>query len=87
MTAPAFDLLSLRPADTPEYMTPAWLGLIRFALGDDDMLALFRVDTGETWKPASDPLGAMIDKATGADVAFLRKFVLWVNETLWGPLS
>jgi hypothetical protein len=88
MTAPEpLDLESLRPSDTPEYMTPAWLGCIHFALGNEGIVAEFRADTGEKWSPGATPLDRMIDEATGADRDFLVKFIEWANVNVWGPLE
>ena len=41
------DLNALRPADTPAYMTPAWLGCISWALGEKEVVTAYREDTGE----------------------------------------
>jgi hypothetical protein len=77
----------LRPSDTPEYMTPAWLGCISFALGQPELLQAFRADTGNHWTPASTGIDRLIDQATGADWQFIEAFILWVNDNVWGPLD
>ena len=77
----------LRPADTPEYMTPAWLGCISWAIGNEDLIAAFREDTGITWKPGHTPIDRMIDEATKCDEHFAEAFVRWVNVNVWGPID
>lgn len=82
-----FDIMALMPEDTPAYMAPAWLGCIHWAVGNDEIMAAFRAETGNAWVPASDGLGRLIDEATGADVAFFTAFVQWVNVNVWGPID
>lgn len=79
-------IIRLLPSDTPEYMLPAWLGCISFALKQPEMIAAFRKDTGNLWKPGTG-LDKMIDEATGADWHFIKAFVLWANVNVWGPLD
>lgn len=78
---------TLRPADTPAYMTEAWLGCIYWAIGTADIVARFREDTGNRWEPARTPMERAIDEAAGADLAFVKAFVEWVNANLWGPVD
>lgn len=78
---------ALLPADTPEYMLPAWLGCIRYALGNPEIVAAFRHATGNKWEPGKTPLDRMIDEATGADRAWVEAFVRWVNVNVWGPID
>jgi len=80
-----FDINKLRPKDTPEYVTPAWLGSIRFALGKPEIMQAFTEDTGVAWVPARSPIDKLIDEATGADVNFLKAFIRWHNKHVWGP--
>jgi hypothetical protein len=77
----------LMPADTPSYMAPAWLGLIDFAIQEPAVVAEFRRQTGNNWKPSADPFVTMVDEATGADKAFIEQFIGWVNVNLWGPID
>jgi hypothetical protein len=81
------DIEALRPADTPAYMTPAWLGCIHWALGNDEMVAEFREDTGNGYRPPKNAIDAAIDKVTGADRDFLVDFIKWANVNVWGPLD
>ncbi len=83
----AADLHALRPADTPAYMTDAWLGCVRWALGEPEIVEAFRGDTGMTWRPATTPIERSIDEATGADWAYLKAFIKWANVHVWGPIS
>ena len=82
-----FDALSLMPDDTPDYMAPAWIGLIEWAIGEKEIVACYRKETGDTWEPGQTPLEQKIDAACGADRAFMKRFILWVNENLWGKID
>lgn len=81
------NILSLLPSDTPEYMAPAWLGAIHYALGQPEIVERFRQDTGNKWSPGKTAFDKAIDKATGADEAFFVEFIKWANVEVWGPLS
>lgn len=80
-------ITDLKPADTPDYMIPAWLDCISFAIGKPEIVAAFRADTGEQWQPGCTGLERMIDEATGADRHFLEAFIKWANVHVWGPLD
>jgi hypothetical protein len=82
-----FDIVAMKPADTPDYMIPAWLACIAWALSEPGALAQFRADTGNSWTPPRTGIDAMVDEATGARDAFMRQFVVWVNEKVWGPID
>ena len=84
-TAP-FDLLALRPADTPAYMTEAWLSCLVWVARNPGALEAFVHDTGCTWTPGRSPLERMVDEATGRDRAIVEAFVRWVNVQVWGPI-
>ena len=85
MTHESFDILALRPADTPEYMTPAWLSCIWSVANEPNAAKLFLADTG--MKLSHTPIDQMIDQATGMDRKILEAFILWVNRTVWGPID
>lgn len=63
------DRPSLMPADTPDYMAPAWASCMQWAIGEPDILAAYRAETGDRWEPGKTGLDRMIDKACGADRA------------------
>lgn len=84
---PAIDLDALRPADTPAYMTPMWLGCIHWAIGEPEIVACFRADTGLTYQPGRTGIERMIDEATGIDREFIEAFIRWVNVNIWGPID
>lgn len=75
------------PADTPEYMRPAWIGCLHWALGNDEIIAAFRAETGNRWTPGRTGIDRMIDEATGADRKFFEDFVAWFNCSIWGPMD
>lgn len=81
------DVMSLKPADTPDYMAPAWLGCIGFAARDAGICATFEAETGKRWTPPRNGMDAMIDAATGADWAYVKAFIEWVNVNVWGPID
>ena len=66
------------------YLHPAWFGCLHWALGNAEMVAAFREDTGHAWTPGRTPLDRMVDEATGADKAFLEAFAAWMNANVWG---
>ena len=78
------DLLDLKPTDLPTYAIPAWLSCLRYTLGLEDVISTYRLETGDTYKPPHNPLDAMIDQASGRDWQFLKNFVLWFNDNIWG---
>ena len=61
-------VLSL-PANTPEYMAPAYYGCLNWAVWSDDIRRQFEEATGTKPVPAPPRAGieAMIDKACGID--------------------
>ena len=81
------DLDSLRPADTPAYMTQAWLGCISFALSHPETVEAFRAETGNRWQPGRSRIERMVDEATGVDRDFLVAFIRWANVNVWGPIE
>lgn len=75
------------PADTPDYMAPAWASCLYWAIGDPAVLADFRAAIGNKWTPPATGIDRMIDEATGADRAFIEAFVAWFNDHVWGPIE
>ena len=57
------------------------------ALGEEKIVAAFRNDTGNQWRPGKTGIDRAIDKATGADERFLRGFVTWFNVNVWGSIE
>ena len=78
------NILDLRPASTPEYMTGAWASFILWASKKPSVVARFRIDTGCKYQAPKNPIEAEIDRVTGRDRKFVEDFVRWVNENLWG---
>ena len=70
-----------------EFIRPAWLGHLMFAIGNPDILAAFRADTGNNYQPTGIPINDMIDQATGVDAAFILEFIKWTNKNLWGEVN
>jgi hypothetical protein len=78
-----FDLMSFCPASNA-VMAAGWLGALSFALGRPEIVAAFREDTGNRWTPGRTPLDRIIDDAAGAGEGFMRAFLPWFNENVWG---
>jgi hypothetical protein len=85
--ATPLDLDSLRPSDTPVFMTPAWLGCISWAIGVPEIVARFRQDTGVQWAPGRTPIERMVDQSSGFEREFIVQFIRWVNANIWGPID
>ena len=77
----------LMPADTPDYMAPAWADCMSWAIVEPDFLAAFRAETGNKWEPGKTGFDRLIDEACGADLLFIEAFVKWANERVWGPID
>jgi hypothetical protein len=77
------------PEDTPEYMAPAYFSCLQWASGFEPILNQFREDTGKVIPAVRAPIEKMIDDATGFDpyADFLRVFVPWFNEWIWGAID
>ncbi len=80
------DWHALRPDDLPEYLIPAWLGCMRYAISEPEIVAAFREDTGNQWKPPANTLEALVDSQLNRQEEFLVKFITWANTNVWGPL-
>lgn len=78
---------SLMPADTPDYMAPAWASCMSWVLGDPDMRVAFEADTGMKFIPPRNGLERMIDDATGHGDAYVAEFIRWANENVWGHIE
>lgn len=81
------DRPSLMPADTPDFMAPAWASCMSWAIVQPNVLAAFRAETGNTWTPGKTGLEQAIDSASGADRAFMEAFITWANVNVWGPID
>ena len=69
----------------PEYMMPAWLGCLQWAIGEPGIIAAFEKDTGLHYSAPRCPIDAMIDEATGLPEKIVTAFIPWFNENVWGP--
>ena len=77
----------LMPADTPDYMAPAWAACMSWALGDPVVRSEFEAATGMRWTPPKNAIDRAIDAATGHGDAYVRAFIQWANVNVWGPLD
>jgi hypothetical protein len=81
------NVIDLKPADTPDYMIPAWLGCLHWASQEPWVLEAFMRETGTDISTARSPLDRMIDQATGVNAHIAEAFVRWVNVEIWGPID
>ena len=81
------DILALKPADTPDYMTDAWASCMYWAIGRPDIWDEFTRDTGIDYAPARNVIERAIDEASGVHERTLREFILWANVNVWGPVD
>lgn len=65
------------------YMAPAWLGLIRFASSQPEIIERFESDAGMKFRFPGGIEG-MVDESTGYREDLVFKFAAWVTENLWG---
>lgn len=69
------------PADTPDYMAPAWASCMHWAIGNAEVRATFEESTGWRARPEWGP----------AEVAYSREyvkaFIAWANENVWGHIG
>lgn len=63
-------------------MEIAFADYVRWAWGNPEIQQAFERETG--MRPATDPMGIMIDEAVGYDKAVADRFVRWVVEEMWG---
>ena len=75
-----FDLMALAPANP--LMQIAWVDCLHWAIGEPAIFERFAKDTG--LRVAKSAIERAIDKATGADVGVVKRFVEWFNANVWG---
>lgn len=79
---PLDDLMPRNPL-----MAIAWADGLRWAIGDPQIVANYRADTGDNWQPGTTPIDRMIDDSSGAGLAFARSFAKWFNANIWGEVD
>jgi len=72
--------------DEGPLMAGAFVGCVRFALGEPELRQQFKDETGQdiTALVTGSPIDRMIDEATGHDRAVFAAFADWVSVNLWG---
>ena len=63
-------------------MEIAFADCVRWAWRNPETRQVFEQETGMS--SAKDPMGVLIDKATGYDKAVAHRFIRWVAEEMWG---
>lgn len=75
------------PVDTPEFMWPAYFSCLQWAIGKEEILSSFREGTGVSYAIPKSSIEALIDDATGYKENFIRAFVPWFNDSVWGHID
>lgn len=81
------DIASLMPEDTPDYMLPAWIGCIHWAISEPDVIHAFEAETGMRYAPPKSAIDHAVDQASGYSEGFIRRLIEWVNVNVWGPMD
>ncbi len=75
------------PADVPECMWPMYFSCLQWAIGEPEVMAAFKADTGLSYSAPRCGLDRMIDEATGLQENIVKSFVEWFNKNVWGPME
>lgn len=70
--------------DDNPIMYGAFVGCVSWAIGNPEIMAWYREETGDRFQPPKNAIEESIDKATGNDLAFLQRFSDWVEVNLFG---
>lgn len=82
-----FELMALCPLPKYKlYMMSAWVGCVSFAINSKEIIDRYLQETKDPYRVSSSPLEKIIDKSTGTDIEFVKRFIIWVNENLWGEI-
>ena len=79
-----FSLTNVMPDDQLE--AQGWMICLKWAAGEPQVLKHFREETGFTYEPGETLIARMIDKASGAEAAFIEAFARF-DERVWGELG
>lgn len=76
------DILDVYEGDP--LLAPAFVDMVRWAIGEPVSRATFEAETGMTLPPpARTPLDAMIDEATDAVGSYVMEFAAWAYGSMW----
>ena len=78
------DVATLKPECVEDHEVIMWVSALKWAIGHADCVRAYRDDTGDNWKPSTNPIEAMIDTQTGRDWEFIKRFTGWFNDNIWG---
>jgi len=67
-------------------MLPAWIGLVSYAIRQNEIRQQFKKDTGHDLAMLVNrsPIARMVDEAVGLDRTLISAFADWVTVNLWG---
>lgn len=74
------------PNDVPEYMAPAWFGMVHWAIGEPDIRQRFESESGIP-RPSMTGINRLIDEACGLPERYVTAFAAWAHKELWGPMD
>ncbi|MFM7851281.1 MAG: hypothetical protein ACKO96_05020 [Flammeovirgaceae bacterium] len=80
------NILELKPNDTPDYLIPAWLGCISWAVSTKEITDAFYAESNLPPLAQLGTFASEIDKACGLHESTLKAFIEWVNINYWGDL-
>lgn len=76
------DLLDVYAGDP--VMAPAFLGMVRWAIGQPEIRAAFESETGIVLPAAArTPLDRMIDEAASVHETYIVAFTEWAYASMW----
>lgn len=83
--APPIAGMKVAPFGLPE-MVDAWVGLLHFAIGEPEVRAQFKAETGHDLDSLAMVAGIdrLVNQATGRDREIIVAFCDWVTVNLWG---
>lgn len=83
--APPVAGMKVAPFGLPA-MLDAWVGLLHFAIGEREIRAQFKAETGYDLDAfiGRSALDALIDQATGHEREAFVAFCDWVTVNMWG---
>ena len=70
------------------YMYPAFIGFVRFAASEPEMLKQYEAETGRlVYSPPKSAIDKMADEACGTDRAFVQSFSDWCETQFGTPAN
>lgn len=74
------------PPDVPEYMAPAWFGMLIWAIDEPEIVERFEQESGIP-RPSTSGINQMIDESCGLPEKYVTEFAAWAHKNLWGQME